>query len=154
MSNLHVVPEDPSVPYPVSLPRVVGALEQATGEKVVPGADSAHFSYLGENFAFNFVSGGDYMSIRATWETPGLNETLNDALFTAVNSWNHDHYFPTVYWMMGGEGRLQVFADMVSSVRHGLSAMQLRDEVGQALSSCSDALNYLQWVAGNMDRLQ
>lgn len=154
MPDLHVAPEDTGIPYPVTLGRVVTALEQATGEEVTAGASGAQFTYLEERFAFNFVSGGDYMSLRTSWETPPLNQSAQSALFTAVNTWNHDHYFPTVYWRVGDGGRFQVVADMVCGIRHGLSDAQLRDEVAQALSNCSDALNYLQWVSGNMERLK
>lgn len=154
MYDLHVTPDDARIPSPVTLERVVAALEQATGEDIAVGTGGANFTYLEERFAFSFVSGGDYVSLRTSWETPPLNETSQNALFTAVNTWNHDHYFPTVYWRVGEGGRLHVVADMVSSVRHGLSDAQLRDEVAQAVSSCSDALNYLQWVTGNMEHLK
>ena len=154
MPDLRLAPEGVSLPYPVTLERVVTAVERATGEKVVIGSSGAHFTYLEESFVFSFVSGGDYASLRTSWERLPLNETSRNALFTSVNTWNHDHYFPTVYWRVGDGGRLQVVADMVSSIRHGLSDAQLRDEVAQALSSCSDALNYLQWITGNMEHLK
>lgn len=154
MPDLRIASADTGVPYPVTLQRVVAALEQATGEDVATGGGGAQFVYLEERFAFSFVSGGDYMSLRTSWETPPLNQAAQNALFTAVNTWNHDHYFPTVYWRAGDGLRFQVVADMVCGTRHGLSDAQLRDEVAQALSSCSDALNYLQWVSGNMEQLK
>ncbi len=152
-TDLHVVSGDADTPYTVTPERVATALEDALGEPVRQVHNGARFSHCGEDFAFNLVGAGNYISIRSMWETVPLVEATQYALFSAVNAWNHDHFFPTVYWRERPADSFQVVADMISSCRHGLSDMQLQDEVHQALGSCCDAIEYVKWAMERMDQI-
>lgn len=153
-TDLHVVSGGSDTPYPVTAARVTTALENALGEPVQSSPNGARFAHAGEDFAFNLVGQGDYMSIRSTWDTLPLVAAAQITLFSAVNTWNHDHFFPTVYWRQRSADTFQVVADMISTCRHGLSDMQLEDEVHQALESCCDAIGYVRWALERMDQVR
>ena len=144
--RLYSVPDDPHTPYPVDMARVRGSLYEIGYE---PG--EASFTETrgeavigGRPYVFSFFSGGDYLSVRTAWNPPP--STSIPHLFATANSWNRTRFFPTVY-VDGDDGdNVEVVADMVSHCRYGLSPAQLKDEVENAVSTCGEAIGYVQWT--------
>lgn len=153
-SVLHSVPSDPLTPYAVDMTRVEDALA-----KIGHSPQDAHFTgscgrstIEGHPFAFSLFGNQDYLSVRTTWVAPTSVSVAY--LFIAANSWNRTRLFPTVYIDERTGGRPEIVADMVSLCSYGLSRDQLHDELSVAVTTCSEAIDYIRWAVEQVDSIQ
>ncbi len=147
---LHVVPEDQTVPYPVSMARLEATLARLghTDADVHLTEEGGTFDLRGRTFRVSPFSNGDYTSIRLEWHP--LSPVALNYLFTAANSWNRSRHFPTVYIDRSSQNELIIVADSILHCRYGLSDKQLEDEVETAIITGTKALDYVEWAAGEM----
>ena len=151
--TLHSAPEDTPDPYPVTMARLEEVLRRLGTD-----TDLAHFAEEQATFDtgaltydVSFFGRRDYLSVRTSWDPlPGASLPH---LFTAVNSWNRLRHFPTTYLDRKKDGSLTIVGDMVIHCRHGLSDLQLEDEVAHAVECCSRAVEYVAWASSQMQDL-
>lgn len=141
--SLYAVPENSQTPYPADYNRMVESLKDMgyqVDEIVKDRAAGGVFDSI--PFLFTFDATGRFMSIRALWETPlkGCNDSLH--LFTVVDEWNREKYFPTLYWITAEDGAIQICADLVVDTVAGLSDDQMTENLGAGISTGIAAIRY------------
>lgn len=140
---LYAVPDDDVTPFPVDYERVVSALKDMNYQvdDIVEGR-AAGGVFDGVPFLFTFDTTGRFLSVRALWGTP-LRATENAGdIFTVVDEWNREKYFPTAYWIPTEDGAIQVCADYVVDTQAGLSKQQLRENLGSGIATGLGAIEY------------
>lgn len=148
--ELHVVPTDPSVPYPMTLERIRATLALAGLASQPLGPDEILALIDGQVFTFCLSSSAKSLSVRATWDTGREYELVEERLFAAADTWNRERYFPTVYARANEHGFAQVVADHLTPCRRGLSDRQLDDTIQVGISTGRDAINFMQDAASSV----
>ena len=149
-TTLHFAPEGKEDPYPVSMSRVKAALAKLQPQPDLSCvADEGGTVQVGDRtYSISFFGRRDYLSVRSNWD-PNPQSSAR-SLFRAVNSWNRFRHFPTAYVDRKKDDSFTVVADMVIHCRHGLSDLQLDEEVVHALPCCAQAIDYVQWAYEQM----
>lgn len=143
--ELFAVPTDPATPYPVTPDRVCRALADLEIGRIELVEQTLTFDVDGLVYRVSFGPGGKYMSLRQWWE-PGLPyRSARDLLFPPVDSWNREHFFPTLFLTENKEGNIRVSGDFLMTARYGMSDLQLNNRLLVAMNVCSEALEYVQW---------
>lgn len=153
--EIYLVPDTPTVPYPVDLARVAATISQfGVLEESGRSSPSLRFSVDDELFVSSLDSKRRYLSVRKVWDTDLDYEKTRRAILIAADNWNRDHYFPTVYVIKTPMNRSRVVGDATIEIRHGLSDGQLSEFLLIALSSCAESIDYVSWSTGKLLELK
>ena len=146
---LHVVPQDPRMPYPMDLDRLAAAVSQfATLDQPNDHTSTAiRFSVGDERFVSSFNSNGRYLSVRRTWAPGPQFGTRRGPVLIALDNWNRTRYYPTLYTLETPTLGFRLVADATIDAQHGLSEAQLDEFLLIALSTCSEAIDFVSWAA-------
>lgn len=151
MNTPFAVPRDNQTPWPVSFDRMVHTLQDMdyAVDLLVPGkAAGAVFDKV--PFLFSIDTSGRFLSIRAVWDTGLTPQCINQWVFPAADSWNREKYFPTVFWVTGEDGFVQIFADFAVDTAAGLSNGQLSENLGAGISTGISAIEFMQMAASEI----
>lgn len=142
------VPSDDQTPYPVDFARLMGLLDDMNYPCEVVVKDRAAGAILdGVLFHFSIDSSQRFLSIRAIWDTGIPYEPSWHVIFAAADSWNREMYFPTVYSISSDSSELEVLADFVVEIDHGVSKDQLTHSITTGVSTCVEAIEYMKEAA-------
>lgn len=143
-----VVPEDPTIPFPVPFDRLLTVLTSMGYQVDVLVEDRAAGALFdGVPVLFSIDATGRFLSVRAVWDTGLEPSTSAQAIFAAADGWNRDKYFPTIYWIPSDTGSLQVCADFIVDTRAGLTDTQLAENLGAGVSTGIAAIGYMKEAA-------
>lgn len=153
--DFYLIPDAPTVPYPVDRARVAAAASQfGVIEESGRSSPSLRFSVDDELFVSSLDSRRRYLSVRKVLDTDLDYEQSRRAILIAADNWNRDHYFPTVYVIKTPMNRSRVVGDSTIEIRHGLSDAQLNEFLLIAISSCAEAIDYVSWSTGKLLELK
>lgn len=145
-----VVPDDPTVPFPVPFDRVLSTVTSMGYQVDVLVEDRAAGAVFdGVPVLFSLDSTGRFLSVRAVWDTGRDPASCAHELFAAADGWNREKYFPTVYWIASETGSLQVCADFIVDTRAGLTDTQLAENLGAGVSTGIAAIGYMKEAASH-----
>ncbi|WP_026460233.1 YbjN domain-containing protein [Schaalia suimastitidis] len=145
MSVPFAVPDNDTTPWPLDFERLLKTMNDMdyAADILVPGkAAGAVFDKV--PFLFSIDSTGRFLSIRAIWDTGMTPAEVSSWVFAACDSWNREKYFPTMYWVNGEDGHVQICADFAVDTAAGLSNVQLKDNLAAGLSTGITAIEYIQ----------
>ncbi|WP_043534857.1 YbjN domain-containing protein [Actinomyces polynesiensis] len=143
-----VVPDDPSVPFPVPFDRLLTVVDSMGYEvDVLVEGRAAGAVFDGVPVLLSLDATGRFVSVRAVWDTGRDPSSCAQAIFAAADGWNREKYFPTVYWIPSDTGTLQVCADFIVDTRAGLTDTQLAENLGAGISTGISAIGYMKEAA-------
>lgn len=148
MSAPFAVPNDDTIPWPVSIDRVgklLGDMDYHVDVVIPDKALGAVFDKV--PFLFSMDSAGRFLSVRAIWETNQSPAEMGPWVFAASDNWNREMYFPTLYSITSDEHTVQICADWAVDTMAGLSNTQLRENIETGISMGISAISYMQEAA-------
>lgn len=145
--KLHAVPTDNLTPYPVSLARVGGTLQELysqADQRIDLPQKTLSATLEGIPFFFCLGRAGGAFSIRGVWDTNQPYEPTEQLLFAAADTWNRERYFPTVYVIKNHQDTAEVVADHLIQCREVLSNQQLEGALRVGVATGLDALRFMR----------